>query len=51
MIIGVKEEIGIAEEMTSSVLGSRARSAHYCVRRVHSELCKHCYLARSVGAR
>ena len=32
MKIGMKEEVGVADEMTLSVLGSRARSARYCAR-------------------
>ena len=32
MKIGMKEEMGVADEMTSSVLGSRARSARICAR-------------------
>ena len=46
MKIGMKEEMGIANEMTSSDLGSRAR---YCAQSVHSELCENHYLARSNG--
>ena len=49
MKIGMKEEMGIADEMTSSDLESRARSARYCVQSAHSELCEHRYLARSNG--
>ena len=81
MKIGMKEEIGVANKMTSSVwdrehaLRATASAAsfastvtlleaiesndnrheggdwRYYVRSVHSELSKHCYLARSVGAR
>ena len=38
MKIGMKEEMGIADEMTSSVLGSRACSARICARsaQIHS---------------
>ena len=38
MKIGMKEEMGVADEMTSSVLGSRARSARICARsaQIHS---------------
>ena len=40
MKIGMKEEMGVADEMTSSVLGSRARSARICARsaQIHSFL-------------
>ena len=51
MKIGMNEEVGVADEMTLSVFGSRARSARYCVRSAHSELCEHCYPARSIGVR
>ena len=34
MKIGMKEEMGIADEMTSSVLGSCARSARICAQSV-----------------
>ena len=47
MKIGMKEEIGIVDEMTSSVMGFHARSARYCARSVHSELCEHRYLAEA----
>ena len=43
MKIGMKEEIGIHDVMTSSVLGSR-----HAVHSMLSELCEHCYLARSI---
>ena len=38
MKIGAKEEMGVADEMTSSVLGSRARSARICAQsaQIHS---------------
>ena len=38
MKIGMKEEIGIADEMILSVMGSRARSARHCEQSMHSEL-------------
>ena len=49
MKIGMKEEMGIVDEMTFSDLGSRERSARYCAQSVHSELCENRYLARSNG--
>ena len=49
MKIGMKEEMGIADEMTSSDFGSRARTARNCAWSAHSELCEHRYLARSNG--
>ena len=35
MIIGMKEEMCVANEMTSSVLGSCVRSAHLCAKRAN----------------
>ena len=35
MKIGMKEEMGIADEMTSSVSGSHARSARICAQSTH----------------
>ena len=35
MKIGTKEEMGVADEMTSSVLGSRAQSTHLCTKRAN----------------
>ena len=32
MKIGMKEEMGVADEMTSSVLGSRAQRTHLCTK-------------------
>ena len=46
MKIGMKQEIGIADEMRSSNLELRAR---YCAQSAHSEICEHRYLARSNG--
>ena len=51
MKIGMKEEMGIADEMTSSDLESRSRNARYYAQSVHSKLCEHRYLARSNGGR
>ena len=51
MKIGMKEEMGIADEMTSLDLGSRARSVRYCAQSEHSKLCEHRYFARSNGGR
>ena len=35
MKIGMKEEMGVADEMTFSVLGSRAQRAHLCAKRAN----------------
>ena len=41
MKIGMKEEMGFADDKTWLVLGMRARSARYCARSAHSELCEY----------
>ena len=51
MKIGMKEKMGIGDEMTSSDLGSRVRSARYCAQSAHCELCEHRFFARSNGGR
>ena len=47
MKFGMKVQKDIAEDLPASFSGSRARSARNCAQSAHSELCEHCYLARS----
>ena len=36
MKVGMKEKMGVAHEMTSSVQGLRAQRAHFCAKRTNS---------------
>ena len=49
MKIGVKEDMGVADEMALSVLGSRARSARNCARSAPERTYLQFMVARSDG--
>ena len=49
MKFGMKVKKDIADDLPSSFSRLCVRSARNCAQSAHSELCEHCYLARSEG--